>query len=511
MPFTYPMTIHVAPNKGLRSGALTLGSSIVLGVASTAPAYSLAASLGFIVLVASGTGIIGVQAPAIILLAFIPILFVAIGYQQLNKAEPDCGTTFTWGARAFGPRIGWMGGWGIIVADIVGMSNLAQVAGQYTFDLFGLTDMAQSLWPPLLVGVAFSILVTWICVRGIVFSAVLQKWLLLIEMVMLVIFAVIALVKVYSNNAVESSIMPEWSWFSPAGITSSGLVTGLLIAVFLYWGWDSSSTVNEETENPETVPGKAGVISTLLLLVTFALVAVAAIAFGGVGTSGLGLGNIDNADDVFAALGPSVFGDGLIGRALVSLLIISVLSSATASMITTITPTARTALSMAAFKAIPERFAGIHPRYLTPTAATIWIGVVGTVFSFVLSLVSENVLADSISSVGLMIAFYYGLTGITCAWFYRKRMHSFSQVMLRGVMPGIGGLVLLAGFVLASVQFANPDYGYTTMGDIGGVFVIGIGSLLVGVVLMVIWNFINPSYFRGQTLPKADASMMMPE
>ena len=110
-----------------------------------------------------------------------------------------------------------------------------------------------------------------------------------------------------------------------------------------------------------------------------------------------------------------------------------------------------------------------------------------------------------------MIAFYYGLTGIACVWFYRKRMRTFSQVMLRGVMPGIGGLVLLAGFVLASVQFTDPDYGYTTMGDIGGVFVIGIGSLLVGVVLMVIWNFINPSYFRGETLPKADASMLMSE
>src|SRR6476660_4083878 len=119
-------TAGTAPGtKGLKGGALGLVSSVVIGVASTAPAYSLAATLGFIVF------FVGLQSPIVVVLAFVPMLFTAIGYQELNKADPDCGTTFTWATRAFGPKTGWLGGWGIIAADILVMRSHAQVASQY--------------------------------------------------------------------------------------------------------------------------------------------------------------------------------------------------------------------------------------------------------------------------------------------------------------------------------------------------------------------------------------------
>ena len=129
-------------SKGLKGGALGLVSSVVVGVASTAPAYSLAASLGFIVV--GGTVFAGVKAPGIVLLAFIPMYLIAVAYQELNKAEPDCGTTFTWATRAFGPVTGWMGGWGIIIADVIVMSNLAQIAGAYSFTFVGGFGLAGS-------------------------------------------------------------------------------------------------------------------------------------------------------------------------------------------------------------------------------------------------------------------------------------------------------------------------------------------------------------------------------
>src|ERR1700745_1875504 len=125
-----PRAVEKSRDKGLKSGALGLVSSVVIGVASTAPAYSLAATLGFIV---AG---VGLQSPVIVILAFIPMLFTAIGYSELNKADPDGGTTFTWATRAFGPKPGWLGGWGIIAADILVMASLAQVAGPYLFLLF---------------------------------------------------------------------------------------------------------------------------------------------------------------------------------------------------------------------------------------------------------------------------------------------------------------------------------------------------------------------------------------
>src|SRR5689334_22135621 len=118
-------------SKGLKGGALGLLSSVVVGMASVAPAYSLAAALGLIV--ATNQVSVGVKAPAIVLIAFVPMFFIAVAYQELNKAEPDCGTTFTWASRAFGPVVGWLGGWGIIAADIIVMANLAHIAGSYSF------------------------------------------------------------------------------------------------------------------------------------------------------------------------------------------------------------------------------------------------------------------------------------------------------------------------------------------------------------------------------------------
>src|SRR6202012_4715780 len=116
-------------DKGLKTGALGLVSSVVIGVASTAPAYSLAATLFFVV------AAVGLKSPLVAVLAFIPMLLCSIGFSELNKADPDCGTTFIWGTRAFGPSVGWAGGWATIAADILVMGILVPVAGQYWFFL----------------------------------------------------------------------------------------------------------------------------------------------------------------------------------------------------------------------------------------------------------------------------------------------------------------------------------------------------------------------------------------
>lgn len=207
-----------------------------------------------------------------------------------------------------------------------------------------------------------------------------------------------------------------------------------------------------------------------------------------------------------------MFGDSGLGKFLEILLILSVLSSASASTQTTILPTARTSLAMGAFKALPSTFAKIHPRYLTPTTSTIWMGIVSAVFYVGMTFVSTNVLADTIAAVGLMIAFYYGLTGFAATWFYRHHLlDSVKDFFMKGLLPLLGGIMLFGAFLIACVQYAQPDYGSTTLFGIGGVFIIGIGSLLLGVVLMVIWNAVAPAFFRGETLPRRSASDLILE
>ncbi len=505
-----------APDKGLRGGALGLIASTVIGIASTAPAYSLAATLGFIV------AAVGLQTPVVVILAFIPILFVAIGYAELNRAVPDCGTTFTWATRAFGPRTGWMGGWGIIAADLLVMASLAQVAGQYVFLLFGADGIGKdptSGWV-LLVGVLWIVVMTYICYRGIELSARFQEVLLSIELVMLAVFAVWALVRVASGDAPAGHLTPSLSWFNPFAIGSfSTFVSGVLLMLFIYWGWDSSVAVNEETSNPTRTPGRAAVISTVVLLVTYVLVTLAAQSYAGIGTTGIGLGNADNQGDVLSVLGSSVFGTSGMGSVLSHLLILMVLSSAAASTQTTILPTARTTLSMAVFQALPRSFARIHPRHLTPSVSTVAMGATSVVLYVVMNFAAGgNVIADAVAAIGLWIAFYYGLTGFACAWYYRKTLRRSSrELWLQGIVPTLGGAMLFFALVWSIKDDWKPDTGYTSWAlpfsphwDVGGIFLIGVLSLVAGVVLGLAWAVRRPAFFRGDVLGR-DTSLVVLE
>ena len=507
-------------DKGLKSGALGLVSSVVIGVASTAPAYSLAATLGFIVF------FVGVQSPIVVVLAFVPMLFTAIGYQELNKADPDCGTTFTWATRAFGPKTGWLGGWGILAADLLVMASLAQVAGQYVFLLFnadGIGSNPTSGWV-LLVGVLWIVLMTYICYVGIELSARLQKVLLTVELIMLLVFAVVALAKVGAGNGVDESLSFSWSWFNPFNIDSfSAFIRGLLLMLFIYWGWDSAVAVNEETANPHKTPGRAAVISTVMLVVTYTLVTLAAQTFAGVGDTGIGLGNSDNSSDVLKVLGDAVFGSSGIGSTLSHLLILMVLTSAAASTQTTILPTARTSLSMAVYRALPRVFARIHPRHLTPSVSTITFGVVSILIYAGLNYAgnAQSVIADCVSAIGMMIAFYYGLTGFACTWYYRKTLRDNAYAFwMRGVIPTLGGLILF--FALAwslhddwlapsdvSTSYTGWTMPFSPHWTIGGVFLIGIGTFLIGIILMFTWRAVSPPFFRGETLTHATPTLVV--
>src|ERR1700681_4498866 len=160
--------------KGLKKNAIGYISNIVIGVASTAPAYSLAATLGFIVAVKG----VGVHAPAVLLVSFIPMLLVASAYKFLNRADPDAGTSFAWTTRALGPSVGWLNGWAIFLADLIVMASLSDIAAVYTFKLFGFTELGNSKAAIIIGAVVWIAVMTWICFRGIELSARIQQVLL---------------------------------------------------------------------------------------------------------------------------------------------------------------------------------------------------------------------------------------------------------------------------------------------------------------------------------------------
>ncbi|WP_104180766.1 APC family permease [Arthrobacter sp. B0490] len=487
--------------KGLATGALGLWESTVIGLASTAPVYSLVATLGFVVLA------VGAQAPIAFILAFVPMVFIAFAYRELNEAVPDCGTSFTWATKAFGPWAGWMAGWGVAVAGIIVLANLAQVGGTYLWLLVGDGSLAED---PLLVtitGVVFIALMTVVSYRGVEIGAKLQNVLLGVQYAALVLFVVLALAGA-AGGTVATATPPSWDWFNPFAFESvEGFTEAILLALFVYWGWDACLALNEETRDARRIPGRAALLSTVLLLVTYVGVTVAAMMYAGVGEEGIGLGNEANSEDVFLALKDAVLGPWS------WLLVVAVLVSAVSSTQTTILPTARGTLSMAVYGALPARFGTVHPRFRTPSFSTLVMGIAAIAYYVVMTIISENILADSILSLALAIAFYYAITGYACVWYFRRELFtSRHNVVFRFLLPLIGAVLLTAAFVRSAIDMADVEYGYSVLFGVGGTFVTGIGSLALGLVLAVVWRSRSGSrpFFRGQSLNE-DTPVLVPD
>jgi amino acid transporter len=468
--------------KGLRSGALGLLSSVVIGVGATAPGFGFAAVLGFL------AAAVGLQAPAILVVAFLPMLCISAAYYYLNRADPDCGTTFSWATRAFGPRVGWMGGWGILVSGTLVQANLAQISGRYTFLLLGFEGAAESTVAVTLLGVFWLMAMALICLIGIELSARTQWVLLGAELLTLLIFSAVALARVYTSPAGRAS-RPSIAWFDPAASPSlAAFASAMLLALFLYWGWDNAVSANEETREASRTPGRAAVLSTLILLLVYVVVAVAAQAYAGPAFL------VEHRADVLSALGARVWGSPLD-----KLLIFAVLTSAAASAQMTLLANARTSLSMATKGAFPKVLARVHPRFQTPSVSTIWGATVAILWYVGLTALSENILYDGILALGLMIAFYYGLTGLACPILYRKELlKSGRSFLCMGVAPTIGAAVLAWAFAQSCIDLANPaksTAGQAWLG-VGPPLLIGIGFLLLGGLLMLLWERVAPEFFR---------------
>ncbi|MBV8946373.1 MAG: APC family permease [Solirubrobacterales bacterium] len=479
--------------KGLKADAIGYISNLVIAVASAAPAYSLAATLGFIVAV---TGV-GFHAPAVLLVSFIPMLFISLGYRFFNLADPDAGTTFAWVTRAFGPQLGWVNGWAIFLADIIVMASLSVIASTYTFSLW---SGHPHTWAIIAGAVAWIVLMTWICYRGIELSARVQTFLLSLEILTLALFAVVSLVKVYSGHP-AGSIEVSASWFNPFDLSWSALIAGVLLGIFIYWGWDSGVAVNEESRDRHRGPGKAAVVSTLILLLIYVIVSAAAQAYHG--TKFLAA----NSSDVLNPLGHDVFGSPLD-----KLLIICVLTSASASTQTTILPTARTTLSMARWEAIPKAFGRVHPRYYTPTFSTVLMGALSIVWTVCLLAFNpkQKVLGDTISALGFSICFYYGFTGLACAVYFRRDLlKSARNFFLAGLIPVLGGIMMGYIGVKAYSYYSTPgnNYSHALLG-IQTPILVGVGGLILGVILMFAsWPFFG-GYFSRPWWEAADPAVL---
>ncbi|MFJ2061276.1 APC family permease [Streptomyces sp. NPDC087908] len=473
---------HTPPDR-LKADAIGFVDALVIGLNSTSPAYSLAAAIGPMVV------LVGVYAPGVIIASFVPMLLVASAFFYLNRADQDCGTTFSWVTRAMGPWAGWLAGWAVAMTGVLVVGSLADVAVTYGLLTAGLDDLAANELIRQALTVALILGMTAVCVVGTEASARVQTVLILAQVACLLTFAVVAFYRVYTGTASLGALRPSVDWLNPFGAGGAALTGGLLLGVFIYWGWESAVNLTEEVANPESAPGKAGIWSTILLLLTYVSVGVAVVAYAG--TSFL-TENADEEEGVFALLATEVLGgwDWL--------LLLAICTSALASTQTTIIPASRTLLSMSRRHALPKSFSGIHPRFRTPHTSTWWVAVVAIGWYLLITRISENALYDSLTALSLLIAFYYAMTGVACAVYYRRQLlkNVFDFVFI-GLGPVTGAVLLSWLLVEAVADMADPANSYSGVSwfGLGPPLVIALCITTVGVLVMFAQKLASSRYW----------------
>lgn len=484
----------VSQGKGLAAGRIGLATSTIIGLSSTAPMYSLATTLGFVVI------LVGVQAPVVFIAAFIPMLLTAFAYKELSTAVPDSGTAFTWATKAFTPRVGWLSGWGVIVAGVVVMANQTEIAAKYLWLLTGDGSLAQNNILVTATGALIIVIMTWVSLRNVESGNATQWVLILIQYAAAATLVIGIIFGIASGNHPAAERF-SWDWFNPAAAPSlNSFIQGVLLCLFIYWGWDTSLAMSEETKDPLKTPGRAAILSSLLLVTTYVGITIAVLIYAGAGTEGLGLANPERAEDVFFGLKDAVLGP------LGWVVIVAVAVSALATCQTTIIPTARGTFAMAVYKAIPAPLGAVHPRYLTPSTATIGIGAASLVYYVGMKMWSDSILEDTVAATSVAVASYYCVTSFACIWYFRDNIWSSPRnILFRFILPLLGGIMMLGVLLYSLWDMTDPDYGETSLWGVSGVLVTVIIALLIGIALMAVCArrpALQP-FFEGRSLNRS--------
>lgn len=465
----------------LKTGAVSFISNLTMGIASAAPGYSAALTVGLLAAVSG----MGVHSGAVLFLAFIPIYLTAGAYRALNAEMPDAGTAFAWSARAVGPKSGWLAGWAMLVAYACVIGIGAKLAATYFFLMVGWDRAAASTWVTAVVGLVVILISAVLCVVGIDISARAQRWLLYVELVTLGIFVVVALLQAVRGDV--GTVHPALSWINPLKVSGwSAVAEGVLLGTFMYWGWETCVCVAEESENSRTGPGRAVVLSVIGLVLMYVLITVAAQSVRG---------------PVFLA---EHSGDVLNATARISMghpwdkaLFFSVFTSCFAGTLTCLITTSRTMYSMARSKALPASIGAVHRQWRTPWVATVLYAVLSGAYFVIMTGLSPDFLGDSVAAIGLLVLFYYALTAFTCALYFRDRLRAGFTAATRFVLaPLLGGLMLTAVFCRAAW-----DYGQSSAGSLRGIAGIGspdliaVGALALGVVVMMLVRRADTTFF----------------
>ncbi|WP_217544985.1 APC family permease [Streptomyces sp. GbtcB6] len=454
--------------RGLQANALGTFDTVVMAIAGSAPAYSLAATTAVLV------GSVGLASPAALLWCAIPMLGIALAFSYLGRIDVNAGASYSWVGRTLHPFLGFVSGWALVVSATIFMVAGSLPAGSMTLSMFD-SGLADNVALSTVVGAAWFLVMLAVVLGGARLTVRAQLLMSGIELAILLLFAVLALFHTGNARAFD------WSWLGFSHFDgASGFASGALIAAFYYWGWDVTSNLSEETRNSRRTTGLAGLIGVGIVFALFEVFTIAV--------------NIILSSDQIAANDANVL--GVLGEAIWpgwggKLLIVAVMLSTIATLETTLIQVTRSLFAMGRDRTMPAALGRVHRTWNTPHVA---IGVVGAV-ALTLFIASNalrsvgEILSDAISAIGLQIAVYYGLAGLAVVVAYRKILFkSAANFLLGGLWPLGGALFMFWIFVESLSELSTAA------------IAIGIGGLAVGLIPMLWYWKQGSDYYRPARL-----------
>jgi len=433
-----PSQAEMAPTGHLKANALSLSDAIILGLASSAPAQTMAVALPALVAAANYAGLLPIAC------AFVPMLGIALGYQRLNRWDQSAGATYTWVSKALHPYLGFVAGWMIVMYYTLGTTSMTVPAGTYTLQLIA-PSMVSNKLAVVVVGGIWNLVVTFLLLAGIEIAARFQKTLAVFEYLVLFSFAVLGIRALVSGRAASPV---TFAWFSLSGAGGAkGFFAGTLIAVFMYSGWDAAIYVNEETQDKESNPGRAAVASVIILLFVYCLITF---AYQGVVSRTALQGSAGNSLAVIA--------DRLLPGPSSLVLSLVVLLGTVACLQVAVVSSSRLGFAMAEDRMMPAFFKIIHPRTGSPWAVTLFMGGVNLVFLFLTAFEkggTREVLSNIAGALGIIASLFYALTAVAAVWQYRADLlENTGNFVLGGLWPALGAISLLTVVVEAALTRA---------------------------------------------------------
>ena len=408
----------LAPAARLEPNAIGVAQDTVIGMASSAPAATIGLSLAALAAAAAyGSG-------PILLLTAIPMLIIANAYRRCNMWNANCGASFEWVGRAIDPYLGFLTGWLMVVAYIIGTVAEILLLGPSVLAVFGSTN--TNTWAWIAIGSAVGVIMLIVAIVGIKITARVQVSMAAVEYLILIGLSIAGLVFVLGHH--PGSFPITKGWFSLSGIDGKGdAVAGFLIAVFVYGGWDGTLYVNEEVKHRRVNPGRAAILAVALLAVIYTLAQVG--MQGVVSPAKLQANSASALVYVAQALG---------GGFWAKMMALSIALSVIATTGTGIVLSARIVYGMASYRALPEFLANVSRRFATPVAASVIVGIllIALTWVYLLATSVQTAFNDVIAVTGELFAIFYIMTALATMVYYRRRVFGGARDgLILGVLP----------------------------------------------------------------------------